>query len=203
MVQTNAVISKQYEAEASTLRFVVFSFLTAAFYYYCWILHYAWETERDGNVSTKTPLRMIHLYITLTLTIISIATYLIPPDISLFILFNPYVVLFFVVIIVCIAYDIYITFRMKDSAREILNAAGYNFPITPWKLVIFRAYYLYYLFHNAAAVQARCEKRGGGKSDQGASVASVSGELLNLAKLKEVGIITEEEFDAQKKKLLK
>ncbi len=204
----NEFTSREHlEAKMPTWQFVLLSWITYYFYYMYWFL----QLIRKINKKHENAISEKFFFIWLIIIVLSVLALI--PALSLMITMansmsevtlylNMQLTVSTIVTIVGAGGLIYLTLKARNSLEVCFAEAGTPIKIATWLCVVFNFIYLYYVVHNQEAVYAKQSNRPQPVTPPINKKPSLAEELQKLQELKEKGILSEEEFTEQKKKML-
>lgn len=182
--------TKEFGTQWTTTKFVWLSIGTMLVTWYVWMYNLLKECKEKQNVVNLNP--------TLILWLIGLSNwgYLFCILIPIFIFFLP------IIPFVIIGTYIYIAIKARTAIHLILQEHNLYAPLNIFLTIIFPGFYHYYCIRNAEVRFAEKSGKQTAAEPKAATEKSNTEKLAELAKLKESGVLTEEEFQAEKKKIL-
>jgi hypothetical protein len=194
-MQKKETLTEYFNATKATIIFILLHIGTLGFYYYYWL----YTTAKKLNINNTTRLILIALSITAwNEMFMSILRYFsVNAGNDFYIVLGIFTIFGYIIRIGVFIIGIVFSLQIEKALRTYIEQSGKQPQFATWASVIFQGFYLYY------ALRINDESSVPQKIEQNQTpTASLTSELEKLNKLKNDGILTQEEFDAQKNKLL-
>lgn len=185
----------------STLKFVLVSIATFSFYFYAWMYNLIFEANKKQQVKAVTPVIALVAagvsYWSVWMSAMVLQFIIVEPDFASFLS-----TLSGLCSLVHLIILIYVSVKIRPVIQSILQKNNLYVPLNIVLTVIFPIVYQYYCLKNAEGRFAKKMGQAQNYHTAQANGKSKAEQLAELAKLKESGVLTEDEFEAEKKKIL-
>lgn len=181
---------ESFSVDWSTLMFVAMNIATLNTFMYIWIWRFTNRMSEDINRARNRTIAILIFAFIGWSSAISAMTF------SPFAVFGPLLSIAAVILIICLS------FLTRPAYEKFLRESGTPINLNGFLCFIIPFYYQYYLLYNAATVSASQNAVYAAASAPAAPADDIATKIEKLSKLKESGAISEEQFEAAKKKLL-
>ncbi len=191
---------KEFGTNQTTMKFFLTILATCNFYYFAWIFNLVKEVNEK---QTRIKINEILPFVITGLSFWGV--YL--QSFFIFFIFNKSTLETFTILInlgslTCFGLIIYLSFKTRAAIHIILLQQNLYVPLNIFFTIIFPLIYQYYCLRNAEERFAKNSNQYVNTQPTSSTVKSKTEQLEELAKLKETGVLSEEEFQAEKKKIL-
>lgn len=191
---------REFGTNQTTMKFFLTILATCNFYYFAWIFNLVKEVNEK---QTRIKINEILPFVIAGLSFWGV--YL--QSFFIFFIFNKSTLETFTILInlgslTCFGLIIYLSFKTRAAIHIILLQQNLYVPLNIFFTIIFPLIYQYYCLRNAEERFAKNSNQYVNTQSTSSTVKSKTEQLEELAKLKETGVLSEEEFQAEKKKIL-
>lgn len=191
---------REFGTNQTTMKFFLTILATCNFYYFAWIFNLVKEVNEK---QTRIKINEILPFVITGLSFWGV--YL--QSFFIFFIFNKSTLETFTILInlgslTCFGLIIYLSFKTRAAIHIILLQQNLYVPLNIFFTIIFPLIYQYYCLRNAEERFAKNSNQYVNTQSTSSTVKSKTEQLEELAKLKETGVLSEEEFQAEKKKIL-